>query len=297
MSFQPAMNQVADASSFDEAARASSMSAETEFYFFPCSSRQATEVMIPEDHDPSKAGLLTAEHNRKPKSAHQGPSKAPELEDTDSKAHAGDPHQQRIRKRNRIAATKCRLRKRDEAFALASHQQAIEDQNRNLSSIWDQLTTEIYELKTQLLRHTHCNCTLIQKYIAYEATKSVNKLQCFQPPTQSSMAPFIGYQQGSSGSGASASNSYCIYTPGMETIPPTWTNPSHQDAGSPEVGVDMFGMVLEPIQQEPVRVLYQAISSIPSMHEYCYQGPCVSTGPQPQLVPDGVLWGSQWEFQ
>ncbi|KAH7109904.1 hypothetical protein B0J13DRAFT_462709, partial [Dactylonectria estremocensis] len=240
--------------------------------------------------------LKRMKHNRKPKGPRKGSSKALELEDSDSKAHPGDPHRQRILKRNRIASMKCRLRKQDEAFELASHKQAIEDQNRKLSSIWDQLTAEIYGLKTRLLRHTYCNFTLIQKYIAYEATKSVDQLLRCPSPTQSNIAPLIGYQQGSSGSGASVSNSYSIYIPEMETIPPTWTDPSQQDAGSPKVGVDMFDMVLEPIQLEPVPVPCQTISSIPSMHEYCYQGTCVSMGPQLQL-PDGVLWGSQWEFQ
>ncbi|KAH7009556.1 hypothetical protein EDB80DRAFT_713509 [Ilyonectria destructans] len=334
MAFQPAMNQVADASFFDEAISPWSMSTEMDFYFSPCSSLQVTEVMIPEDHEPPKTSLLTVEseqkphdqpqippelqrftvkleddvpkpiadkskrkkRNRKPKDAHKGSSTAPEVEDADSEAHPGDPHQQRILKRNRIAAMKCRLRQREEAFALASHKQAIEDQHRNLSSIWDQLTTEIYELKTQLLRHTHCNCTLIQKYISREATKSVDQLLRCSPPTQSNIAPLIGCQQGSSGNGASFSSPMCIRTPEMETISPTWTDPSQQDAGSPEVAVNMFDMVLEPIQQESVRVSFQAISSIPSMHEYCYQGAYVSTGPQLQ-VPDGVLWGSQWAYQ
>ncbi|KAH6988615.1 hypothetical protein EDB80DRAFT_588865, partial [Ilyonectria destructans] len=332
--FQPAINQVADASFFDEVISASSMSTKMDFYFSPCSSRQVTEVKILEEYEPPKAGLLAVEseqkppcqpqsrpkpqnftakleddvakliadeltrkkHNRKPKGARKGSSKAPELEDSDSKAHPGDPHRQRILKRNRITSMKCRLRKRDEAFALAFHKQAIEDQNRNLSSIWNQLTAEIYELKTQLLRHTDCNCTLIQKYIAYEATKSVDQLLRCPSPTQSNIAPLIGYQQGSSGSGASVSNSYSICTPDMETILPTWTDPSQQDAGSPEVGLNMFDMVLESTQQKPVPVSCQAISSIPSMHEYCYQRTSVSTGPQLQL-PDGVIWGSQWEFQ
>ncbi|KAF4943128.1 hypothetical protein FSARC_15033, partial [Fusarium sarcochroum] len=88
-----------------------------------------------------------------------------ELADDDDGLPA-DPRQRRILERNRIAATKCRLRKRGEASALASREKAMEDQNRSLSACFDSLTAELYYLKTELLRHTDCNCVLIQKYIA-----------------------------------------------------------------------------------------------------------------------------------
>ncbi|KAJ4175646.1 hypothetical protein NW767_015717, partial [Fusarium falciforme] len=81
-----------------------------------------------------------------------------------------DPRKRRIVERNRIAATKCRTRKRDEASALVSLEEAMEDKNRYLSSYVGSLNAEVYYLKTQVLRHTHCNCVLIQKYIASEAT-------------------------------------------------------------------------------------------------------------------------------
>ncbi|KAF5700007.1 hypothetical protein FMUND_14510 [Fusarium mundagurra] len=86
------------------------------------------------------------------------------------------PRWRRILESNRIAATKCRIRKRNEASALASREEAIKDQNRYLTACFDTLTDEIYHLKTQLLRHTNCNCVLIQNYIANEAQKCVDRL-------------------------------------------------------------------------------------------------------------------------
>ncbi|KAF4417887.1 hypothetical protein F53441_14495, partial [Fusarium austroafricanum] len=80
-----------------------------------------------------------------------------------------DPRRRRVLERNRMAANKCRLRKRGEALALASREEAMEDRNRYLMTCFDSLTVEIYYLKTQLLQHTDCNCVLIQKYIANEA--------------------------------------------------------------------------------------------------------------------------------
>ncbi|QKD57391.2 uncharacterized protein FOBCDRAFT_241935 [Fusarium oxysporum Fo47] len=82
----------------------------------------------------------------------------------------------RTLERNRIMATKCRIRKRDEASALACREEAMKDQNRYLTACFDTLTDEIYHLKTQLLLHTNCNCVLIQNYIANEAQKCVDRL-------------------------------------------------------------------------------------------------------------------------
>uniref|UniRef100_A0A0C4BKZ9 BZIP domain-containing protein n=1 Tax=Fusarium oxysporum (strain Fo5176) TaxID=660025 RepID=A0A0C4BKZ9_FUSOF len=45
-----------------------------------------------------------------------------------------DPRRRRVLERNRIAANKCRLRKRGEASALACHEKAMEDQNRHLTA-------------------------------------------------------------------------------------------------------------------------------------------------------------------
>ncbi|KAH7187667.1 hypothetical protein BKA60DRAFT_602313 [Fusarium oxysporum] len=67
-----------------------------------------------------------------------------------------DPRRRRVLERNRIAANKCRLRKRDEALALASREETIEDQNRYLMTCLDFLTVE--------------------NYIANEAQKCVDRL-------------------------------------------------------------------------------------------------------------------------
>ncbi|KAH7303781.1 hypothetical protein B0I35DRAFT_337367, partial [Stachybotrys elegans] len=95
-----------------------------------------------------------------------------EYEDGDNdKPLASNPRKRRILERNRLAANKCRVRKRDHASALATNEQEVEDQNRYLTNCFDSLMAEVYALKNQLLRHTDCNCVLIQKYIAHEAKR------------------------------------------------------------------------------------------------------------------------------
>ncbi|KAH7108958.1 hypothetical protein EDB81DRAFT_620959, partial [Dactylonectria macrodidyma] len=164
-----------------------------------------------------------------------------------------DPRGRRILERNRIAATMCRLRKQDETSALASREQAMEDQNRYLLACFNQLTTVIYHLKTQLL-HTDCNCALIQKYIADEARKSVDGLlscsSAFQLPD--GLTP--PHHRGSSGNRTRGTDSLSIQTPEMESAPPTWTNPFQQGSRSPEAGDNLFDMVLEPFQKGPLPV-------------------------------------------
>ncbi|KFA63939.1 hypothetical protein S40285_03747 [Stachybotrys chlorohalonatus IBT 40285] len=98
------------------------------------------------------------------------------LDDDDGASLPDGPQRTHVLERNRVAATKCRLRKRDEASALASREQTVEDQNRYLSSCFDSLMSEVLQLKTELLRHTDCGCVLIQRYIAHEAKKTVENM-------------------------------------------------------------------------------------------------------------------------
>jgi hypothetical protein len=133
-----------------------------EVLFESSASRQAAE-----SPKPRKRG-------RKPKKQLKEQKVSGQQEELDNDDLPKDPRRRRVLERNRIAANKCRLRKRDEALALASREEAMEDQNRYLMTLFDSLTVEIYHLKTQLLRHTKCNCVLIQKYIANEAKKCVD---------------------------------------------------------------------------------------------------------------------------
>ncbi|KAI8648972.1 BZIP domain-containing protein [Fusarium keratoplasticum] len=167
--------------------------------------------------------------------------------------------------RNRIAATKCRLRKRDEASALASREKAMEDRNRSLSDCFDSLTAEIYYLKTELLRHTDCNCVLIQKYIAHEAQKSVDGLLACPSAFEAhdvSLSPNDG-----SSSNAGTADSLNMYSLEADGIPPTETEPFQQGSRASEVSEDVVGMSLEPFHTTPMppdsMVYAHPLSSVP----------------------------------
>ncbi|KAF4438883.1 hypothetical protein F53441_12704 [Fusarium austroafricanum] len=79
----------------------------------------------------------------------------------------------KVKERNRRASNKIRVRKREEEKCLESTFNDIEKINRNLSACVKDLTQQIYGLKTELLQHVDCDCTLIQEYISHEAHRYV----------------------------------------------------------------------------------------------------------------------------
>lgn len=71
----------------------------------------------------------------------------------------------RRRERNRIAADKCRSRRRQEENKLKSKREDLETENQQLSRMLFDLMAETYDLKNMLTAHGHCDCTLIQQYL------------------------------------------------------------------------------------------------------------------------------------
>ncbi|KAI5462875.1 hypothetical protein BGZ63DRAFT_402233 [Mariannaea sp. PMI_226] len=327
MTFPPGMNHIPDSYFFNEAISNSPVPTQMDYSFASCSPRTVTAPRFPQDTEPLQAkanqqtvtgsqktpyqpqtpeylpdvpikleeeppepikdGLKGGKRGRKPRQR-KGSLKEIKSEDSDSEVRPRDPRRRRILERNRIAATKCRMRKRDEATALATREQEMEEHNRQLSRTFDELTTEIYHLKTQLLRHTDCGCTLIQQFIANEARKSVKDLPPCISPLPCNTMPMVGSQSSSNGSRASISvasvtDSYGIRTPDMEPV-----------SSSPD---DMFDMTMEPMQKEHILMSSHAIPNMHSMHEPFYPVQWTGTGPPFQVIEDGALWGANWDFR
>lgn len=76
--------------------------------------------------------------------------------------------------RNRRAAARCRGRQQNQTNALVSCVESLEDQHRQLSSIYNDLVEQVFQLKSEILSHGDCNCVLIQQYIKGEAQKAVD---------------------------------------------------------------------------------------------------------------------------
>ncbi|KAH8661753.1 hypothetical protein BGZ61DRAFT_147604 [Ilyonectria robusta] len=256
----------------------------------PCSapSENSATAVVVESPKPRKCG-------RKLKKLSKGSDPTGQQEELDDDDLPKNPHRRRIPERNRIAATKCRLRKRDEASALASRERAIEDQNRYLSSCFDSLTTEIYYLKTEMLRHTDCNCVLIQAYIANEARKSVDSLLASSSALNAyggSMSPeYVG------SNGTSTTGSLTAQSPGAVSISPAWTTPLYQRPRTSEVRDGRLDMSLEPLPKAHMphnsMAPVQTIPGVPLAG--CVPGLYMNTRLQQQPA-DEMVWDSNWSF-
>ncbi|KAI3573232.1 hypothetical protein IWW34DRAFT_887309 [Fusarium oxysporum f. sp. albedinis] len=240
-----------------------------EALFEPSASRQAAE-----SPKPRKRGRKPKKQPKEQKLARQ---QGGGVDDDDLPK---DPRRRRVLERNRIAATKCRIRKRDEASALACHEEAMEGQNRHLTACVDSLTHEIYYLKTQLLRHTECNCVLIQNYIANEAQN--NELR----PCDGSL---------SDASTAQESNTQSLNGGGFPSTPRIPSQKGSSASESTDVMFDMMG--LGPFQTPTMPPDSMAFTQPVPPLSFTEYGPGLSVykGPREHQA-DEVAWGSYWQF-
>ncbi|KAJ1963316.1 hypothetical protein H4R35_007262 [Dimargaris xerosporica] len=78
---------------------------------------------------------------------------------------ASDEKRLRFLERNRIAASKCRQKKKQWIESLKQQSEEVTQRNKQLNMVVTQLKEEILVLKNQLLAHRDCNCTVIQQYV------------------------------------------------------------------------------------------------------------------------------------
>jgi len=71
--------------------------------------------------------------------------------------------------RNRLAATKCRLKSKAMVEQLAALEAEGSETNRSLHATAAALRDQVYELHNMLLQHVDCGCELIQAYLVKRA--------------------------------------------------------------------------------------------------------------------------------
>lgn len=72
---------------------------------------------------------------------------------------------QKFLERNRMAASKCREKKRLQTLKTISDADEITARNQALHETLDQLQEEVRQLKNQILCHRDCGCDVIQKFV------------------------------------------------------------------------------------------------------------------------------------
>lgn len=77
----------------------------------------------------------------------------------------------RFLERNRVAASKCRQKKKAWMADLESEAREAQAKSKQLKHCVSMFREEILQLKTELLKHNTCECTPIRQYLTNEATK------------------------------------------------------------------------------------------------------------------------------
>ncbi|KJZ68511.1 hypothetical protein HIM_12095 [Hirsutella minnesotensis 3608] len=71
----------------------------------------------------------------------------------------------KAREKNRVAADKCRSKKRRAVEQLKTRHESLKAKHRQLCSAVSDLVAETHSLRNTLLQHGSCDCALIQKYL------------------------------------------------------------------------------------------------------------------------------------
>ncbi|KAG0281325.1 hypothetical protein BGZ95_004962 [Linnemannia exigua] len=89
---------------------------------------------------------------------------------------------QKFLERNRMAASKCREKKRLQTLKTIEDADVITARNQTLHETLDDLQEEVRTLKNLILCHRDCGCDVIQKFV--QSSFNVPSLQAQAPPTQ-----------------------------------------------------------------------------------------------------------------
>ncbi|KAF9918607.1 hypothetical protein BX616_007481 [Lobosporangium transversale] len=100
--------------------------------------------------DSSSSGSISSSSSRKHSSAEE---ESPEAK------------RQKFLERNRMAASKCREKKRLQTLKTIADADAITARNQALHELQEELQEEVRTLKNQILCHRDCGCDVIQKFV------------------------------------------------------------------------------------------------------------------------------------
>ncbi|OCL03538.1 hypothetical protein AOQ84DRAFT_368304, partial [Glonium stellatum] len=80
------------------------------------------------------------------------------------------PRREKYLEKNRVAASKCRQKKKQWEMALDARVRELEAARACLRPYVTALREEVIALKSELLKHVDCGCTAIQEYLAESAS-------------------------------------------------------------------------------------------------------------------------------
>ncbi|RBR25125.1 uncharacterized protein FIESC28_02033 [Fusarium coffeatum] len=111
--------------------------------------------------------------------ASKAPSIKEEVEDEEDEEDAGldeSDKRNKFLKRNRIAASKCRQKKKEWVSSLEDTRYGLEHENNVLHKQYNGLVDELSTIKNQLMQHASCNDANINQWLDNEARKFVQRI-------------------------------------------------------------------------------------------------------------------------
>ncbi|ROT38884.1 hypothetical protein SODALDRAFT_249026, partial [Sodiomyces alkalinus F11] len=85
------------------------------------------------------------------------------------------PKRQKVLERNRMAASKCRKKKKEWVSELQETKTGLENQHLQLQREYNGLLDEVSRMKNELISHAHCNDPNIDQWLDNEAKRFVQK--------------------------------------------------------------------------------------------------------------------------
>ncbi|KAF9343658.1 Cyclic AMP-dependent transcription factor ATF-7 [Mortierella sp. AD094] len=134
----------------------------------------------------------TSASSRKAKNA--STTKSGSRKRSSSEEETPESKRQKFLERNRMAASKCREKKRLQTLKTISDADEITARNQALHETLDQLQEEVRHLKNQILSHRDCGCDVIQKFVQgsfeFSAPSSTSPVYAMPQP---SVPPMLLY--------------------------------------------------------------------------------------------------------
>ncbi|KAL7940058.1 hypothetical protein V8C42DRAFT_349780 [Trichoderma barbatum] len=83
---------------------------------------------------------------------------------------------EQIKQRNRVAASKCRQKKKEKVDELKQMKPSLEARNNDLHIEFQRLRQEIGQVKSDLIHHTECTDPNVNRWVKNEAKGYIEKL-------------------------------------------------------------------------------------------------------------------------
>ncbi|KAF8936099.1 hypothetical protein BGZ58_004618 [Dissophora ornata] len=113
----------------------------------------------------SRKAKVTSTKNSSRESSTTSKGSSQSRKHASSEEESSEAKRQKFLERNRMAAAKCREKKRLQTLKTIADADAITERNMALHESLDELQEEVRTLKNQILCHRDCGCDVIQKFV------------------------------------------------------------------------------------------------------------------------------------